>query len=59
MNHLRTGGFLMEAGGQIRLLKRGKALVRVFAVARSFFKHRRTLDVGAVHDGEPSQRSRP
>jgi|SRR6516165_2402770 len=60
LNHLLAGGFLAEAAGQLHLLERGEALVRAFEIARSLFKHRRSLDVvGVVHDGEPGQVSRP
>jgi hypothetical protein len=44
IDQLRAGGFLMETDGQIRLLERGKVLVREFGVARSFFNHRSLLD---------------
>jgi hypothetical protein len=57
IDHLRTGGFLTETQGEIRLLERGKALVRAFALARDFFKHRRSLDT--PQDGRSGQRSRP
>jgi hypothetical protein len=59
IDHLQAGGFLAEAGGQFRLLERGKALVRAFAIARGFFKHRRSLDDGTVQDGGSGRRSRP
>ena len=57
IDHLRAGGFLTETGGQIRLLQRGAALVRVFALARGFFKHRRALEIGDVQDGASGQRA--
>ncbi len=44
IDQLRDGGFLIESGGQIRLLERGEVLVRVFAIARSVFKHARSPD---------------
>jgi hypothetical protein len=34
-------------------------LVRAFALARGFFKHRRSLDIGVAQHGESGQRSRP
>ena len=58
IDQLAAGGFLTEAGGQIRLLERGEALVRAFAIARGFFKHRRTLESGAMQDGESGRHSR-
>jgi hypothetical protein len=45
IDQLQAGGFVTEAGGQVRLLKRGEALVRAFAVARSLFKHKHSVDV--------------
>jgi hypothetical protein len=57
IDHLRAGVFLTETGGQIRLLQRGAALVRVFALARGFFKHRRALEIGGVQDGASGQRA--
>jgi hypothetical protein len=57
IDHLTAGGFLTETGGQIRLLQRGAALVRVFALARAFFKHRRALEIGGVQDGASGQRA--
>jgi hypothetical protein len=59
IGHLKSGGFLIEEDGQIALLERGKALVRAFALARGFFKHRRSLDIGVADHGESGQRSRP
>jgi hypothetical protein len=59
IDHLKSGGFLIEEDGQIALLERGKALVRIFALARGFFKHRRSLDIGVAQHGESGQRSRP
>jgi di/tricarboxylate transporter len=57
IDHLTAGGFLTETGGQIRLLQRGAALVRVFALARAFFKHRRALETGGAQDGASGQRA--
>ena len=45
IDQLRAGGFVTEAGGRVRLLERGKALVRAFAVARSLFRHEHSVDV--------------
>ena len=45
IDQLRAGGFVTESAGQVRLLERGEALVRAFAVARSLFKHKRSGDV--------------
>ena len=59
IEHLKSGGFLIEEDGQIALLERGRALVRAFALARGFFKHRRSLDVGVAQHGDTGQRSRP
>jgi biotin operon repressor len=59
IDHLKSGGFLIEEDGQIALLERGRALVRAFALARAFFKHRRSLDIGVAEHGESGQRSRP
>jgi hypothetical protein len=59
IDHLKSGGFLIEEDGQIALLERGRALVRAFALARGFFKHHRSLDIGVAQHGESGQRSRP
>jgi len=59
LDQLQAGGFLVEAGGRLRLRERGKALVRAFVIARSLFKHRRSFDVvGPVHDRESGEFSR-
>lgn len=59
IDHLKAGGFLAETQGQIRLLERGRVLVRAFAFARAFFKHRRSLDTAAAQDGASGPRARP
>src|SRR5262245_12114241 len=59
IEHLKSGGFLIEEDGQIALLERGRALVCAFALALGFFKHRRSLDIGVAQHGESEERSRP
>src|SRR2546426_10905565 len=47
IDQLAAGGFLTEAGGQIRLLERGEGLVCALAIARGLFQHPRTLEIRA------------
>jgi hypothetical protein len=50
IEQLQAGGFVTETNGQIRLLERGRALVRAFSIAQTLFGHRH--DASSAKEGE-------
>jgi hypothetical protein len=59
IDQLQAGGFLAESEGQLRLLERGKVMVRAFELARNVFRHRPLPDIRAAQYGERLQDSPP